>query len=50
MNDMMNAKEDKLRRRHRDTHTALQWLRDNRNLFKGNIYEPMMLVVSPRHN
>lgn len=47
MNNMMNAKEEKLRGRHRDTHTALQWLRQNRNLFKGNVHEPMMLVVSP---
>lgn len=43
----MNAKEEKLRGRHRDTHAALQWLRQNRQLFVGNVYEPMMLVVSP---
>lgn len=47
MNNLMNAKEEKLRGRHRDTHTALQWLRENRQLFVGNVYEPMMLVVSP---
>lgn len=46
MNSMMKAKEEKLRGRFRDTHTALQWLRQNRQLFKGNVYEPMMLVVS----
>ncbi|XP_037314140.2 structural maintenance of chromosomes protein 5-like [Pungitius pungitius] len=46
MNDMMNAKEEKLRRRHRDTHTALQWLRQNRQLFVGNVHEPMMLVIN----
>lgn len=45
MNNMMNAKERKLQGRHRDTHTALQWLRQNRHLFKGNVHEPMMLVV-----
>ncbi|XP_013875182.1 structural maintenance of chromosomes protein 5 [Austrofundulus limnaeus] len=50
MNDMMNAKEVKLRGRHRDTHTALQWLRDNRNLFVGNVYEPMMLVINVKDN
>lgn len=43
----MNAKEEKLMGRHRDTHTALQWLRQNRDQFTGNVYEPMMLVVSP---
>ncbi|KAM3617031.1 uncharacterized protein V6R79_001296 [Siganus canaliculatus] len=46
MNNMMNAKEVKLRERHRDTHTALQWLRQNRHLFDGNAYEPMMLVIN----
>ncbi|XP_076015393.1 structural maintenance of chromosomes protein 5 [Genypterus blacodes] len=46
MNNMMNAKEEKLRGRHRDTHEALQWLRQNRQLFDGNVYEPMMLVIN----
>lgn len=46
MNNMMNAKEMKLRERHRDTHTALQWLRQNRHLFDGNVCEPMMLVIN----
>uniref|UniRef100_A0A669DFE3 Structural maintenance of chromosomes protein 5 n=1 Tax=Oreochromis niloticus TaxID=8128 RepID=A0A669DFE3_ORENI len=46
MNNMMNAKEEKLRGRHRDTHTALQWLRQNKQLFRGNVYEPMMLVIN----
>ena len=43
--DMMNRKEEKLRGRSRDTHTAIQWLRENKALFTGNVYEPMMLVV-----
>lgn len=46
MNNMMNVKEEKLRGRHRDTHAAIQWLRRNRQLFEGNVHEPMMLVVS----
>lgn len=41
----MNMKEEKLKGRYRDTYNALQWLRQNRTLFKGNVYEPMMLVV-----
>ncbi|MEQ2218930.1 Structural maintenance of chromosomes protein 5, partial [Xenoophorus captivus] len=49
MNNMMNAKEEKLRGRHRDTHAALQWLRKNRQLFEGNVYEPMMLVVNVKN-
>uniref|UniRef100_A0A3Q3W9Y7 Structural maintenance of chromosomes protein 5 n=1 Tax=Mola mola TaxID=94237 RepID=A0A3Q3W9Y7_MOLML len=46
MNNIMKAKEEKLQGRHRDTHTALQWLRQNRELFAGNVYEPMMLVIN----
>lgn len=47
INNLMNAKEEKLRGRHKDTHTALLWLRENKLQFVGNVYEPMMLVVSP---
>ncbi|KAM6925073.1 structural maintenance of chromosomes protein 5 [Xenentodon cancila] len=46
MNNMMNAKEEKLRGRHRDTHIALKWLRENKHLFEGNVHEPMMLVIN----
>ncbi|XP_061592251.1 structural maintenance of chromosomes protein 5 [Cololabis saira] len=46
MNNLMNAKEEKLRGRYRDTHAALQWLRKNRDLFQGNVHEPMMLVMN----
>ncbi|TTH23511.1 Structural maintenance of chromosomes protein 5 [Bagarius yarrelli] len=52
LEDMMNRKEEMLRSRFRDTHTALLWLRRNRHLFQGNVYEPMMLVINvrdPRH-
>ncbi|KAF3696821.1 Structural maintenance of chromosomes protein 5 [Channa argus] len=48
MNNMMNAKEEKLRGRHRDTYTAIQWLRQNRHQFIGNVHEPMMLVINMR--
>ncbi|KAJ3586807.1 hypothetical protein NHX12_013199 [Muraenolepis orangiensis] len=46
MNNMMKAKEDKLRGRHKDTFTGLQWLRQNRQLFSGNVHEPMLLVLN----
>uniref|UniRef100_A0AAY4DXH2 Structural maintenance of chromosomes protein 5 n=1 Tax=Denticeps clupeoides TaxID=299321 RepID=A0AAY4DXH2_9TELE len=46
--DRMNQKEERLRSRFRDTYTALQWLRRNRNLFTGNVYEPMMLEINVR--
>uniref|UniRef100_A0A4W6CS39 Structural maintenance of chromosomes protein 5 n=1 Tax=Lates calcarifer TaxID=8187 RepID=A0A4W6CS39_LATCA len=48
MNNLMNAKEEKLRGRHKDTHTALQWLRKNKEQFHGNVHEPMMLVINVR--
>ncbi|XP_051807111.1 structural maintenance of chromosomes protein 5 [Acanthochromis polyacanthus] len=48
MNNMMNAKEEKLRGRHKDTHAALQWLRKNKQVFVGNVHEPMMLVINVR--
>lgn len=42
---MMKVKEEKLRSRFRDTYTALEWLRRNRDRYEGNVHEPMMLVV-----
>lgn len=48
MNNMMNAKEEKLRNRHRDTFAAVQWLREHKQLFEGNVHEPMMLVINVR--
>uniref|UniRef100_A0A8C5HES4 Structural maintenance of chromosomes protein 5 n=1 Tax=Gouania willdenowi TaxID=441366 RepID=A0A8C5HES4_GOUWI len=46
MDNTIHVKEDKLRSRHKDTYTAVQWLRQNKHLFKGNVYEPMMLVIN----
>ncbi|XP_035247497.1 structural maintenance of chromosomes protein 5 isoform X2 [Anguilla anguilla] len=52
LEDMMKRKEETLRGRFRDTYDALLWLRRNRQLFRGNVHEPMMLVINvkdPRH-
>lgn len=38
-------KEENLKMRFQDTHTALMWLRNNRDKFKKRICEPMMLEV-----
>ncbi|KAI1904927.1 hypothetical protein AGOR_G00010720 [Albula goreensis] len=46
LEDMMKRKEENLSRRFRDTYNALQWLRHNRERFKGKVYEPMMLVIN----
>uniref|UniRef100_A0AAR2JV44 Structural maintenance of chromosomes protein 5 n=1 Tax=Pygocentrus nattereri TaxID=42514 RepID=A0AAR2JV44_PYGNA len=48
LEDMMNRKEEKLRSRFPDTHSAVLWLRNHRDLFEGNVYEPMMLVINVR--
>ncbi|KAG5261820.1 hypothetical protein AALO_G00288890 [Alosa alosa] len=48
LEDMLNRKEEKLRSRFTDTHKALLWLRQNKQLFKGNAYEPMMLEIRVR--
>uniref|UniRef100_A0A8C8D022 Structural maintenance of chromosomes protein 5 n=1 Tax=Oncorhynchus tshawytscha TaxID=74940 RepID=A0A8C8D022_ONCTS len=45
LDDMMKIKEEKLRGRSKDTYAAVQWLRQNKHIFSGNVYEPMMLVV-----
>ncbi|XP_055065038.2 structural maintenance of chromosomes protein 5 [Misgurnus anguillicaudatus] len=50
VNDIMKMKEEKLRARFRDTYTALMWLRRNQRLFKGNVHEPMMLVINVRES
>ncbi|XP_061484198.1 structural maintenance of chromosomes protein 5 isoform X2 [Rhineura floridana] len=44
--NMMNMKEEKLKRRFRDTHVALMWLRENRNRFQRDVYDPMMLAIN----
>ncbi|XP_077463437.1 structural maintenance of chromosomes protein 5 isoform X2 [Stigmatopora argus] len=50
MNNMMKLKEEKLRRGHSDTYAAVQWLRQNRQVFTGNICEPLMLVINMKDN
>uniref|UniRef100_A0A8C7DAT0 Structural maintenance of chromosomes protein 5 n=1 Tax=Oncorhynchus kisutch TaxID=8019 RepID=A0A8C7DAT0_ONCKI len=49
LDDMMKIKEEKLRGRSKDTYAAVQWLRQNKHIFSGNVYEPMMLVISVRN-
>ena len=46
LQDVGNRRLEKLRQQHKDTYNAIQWLRANKHLFKGDIYEPMMLIVS----
>uniref|UniRef100_UPI00398F87BA structural maintenance of chromosomes protein 5 isoform X1 n=2 Tax=Pristiophorus japonicus TaxID=55135 RepID=UPI00398F87BA len=46
LEDMMHVKEVTLRNRFKDTYNALLWLRENRNKFRGHIYEPIMLELN----
>ncbi|NXP03227.1 SMC5 protein, partial [Thinocorus orbignyianus] len=46
LNNIMNMKEEHLKARSRDTHTALMWLRNNKDKFKKNVCEPMMLEIN----
>ncbi|NXL96714.1 SMC5 protein, partial [Tyrannus savana] len=39
---------ENLKGRFPDTYSALMWLRKNKDKFKKNVYEPMMLEINPR--
>ncbi|XP_039946390.1 structural maintenance of chromosomes protein 5 [Hirundo rustica] len=46
LNNIMHMKEENLKMRFRDTHSALMWLRNNKDKFKKNTCEPMMLEIN----
>ncbi|XP_068032524.1 structural maintenance of chromosomes protein 5 [Anomalospiza imberbis] len=46
LNNIMHMKEENLKMRFRDTHSALMWLRNNKDKFKKRICEPMMLEIN----
>ncbi|NXJ99524.1 SMC5 protein, partial [Corythaixoides concolor] len=50
LNNIMNMKEETLKGRFRDTHSALMWLRKNKDKFKKKVCEPMMLEISMKDN
>ncbi|XP_005240753.1 structural maintenance of chromosomes protein 5 isoform X2 [Falco peregrinus] len=50
LNNVMNMKEEHLKGRFKDTHTALVWLRKNKDKFKKKVCEPMMLEISMKDN
>uniref|UniRef100_A0A8B9NED9 Structural maintenance of chromosomes protein 5 n=1 Tax=Accipiter nisus TaxID=211598 RepID=A0A8B9NED9_9AVES len=45
LNNIMNMKEENLKGKFRDTHSALMWLRNNKDKFKKKVCEPMMLEM-----
>ncbi|NXL51492.1 SMC5 protein, partial [Podilymbus podiceps] len=50
LNNIMNMKEENLKGRFRDTHSALMWLRKNKDKFKKKVCEPMMLEINMKNN
>ncbi|XP_054253445.1 structural maintenance of chromosomes protein 5 [Indicator indicator] len=50
LNNIMNMKEEHLKLRFQDTHTALIWLRKNKDKFKKTVCEPMMLEINMKNN
>ncbi|NXJ63296.1 SMC5 protein, partial [Rostratula benghalensis] len=50
LNNIMNMKEETLKGRFRDTHSALMWLRKNKDKFKKKVCEPIMLEINMKDN
>ncbi|XP_063151213.1 structural maintenance of chromosomes protein 5 isoform X2 [Candoia aspera] len=48
--NLMNMKEEKLKGRFQDTHSALMWLRQNRDRFKRSVCDPVLLSISMKDN
>lgn len=46
LRNIENKRLESLRNKHKDTYDAVMWLRQNKQMFKGAIYEPIMLCVS----
>ncbi|CAN7992231.1 unnamed protein product [Ixodes hexagonus] len=42
LKDQSNQRMEMLRRRSKDAYSAAQWLEENKNLFRGKIYPPIM--------
>jgi len=45
LRNIENQRLEILRSRHRDTYTALMWLRENKHMFQATVHEPIMLCV-----
>lgn len=46
LNDVRNKRLENLRRYEKDTFSAVEWLRNNRNRFSGEVLEPMQLIIN----
>ena len=45
INDIGNRRLNKLNQVDKQAYDAVQWLNNNRNKFRGRVYEPIMLQV-----
>ncbi|NXP56133.1 SMC5 protein, partial [Heliornis fulica] len=50
LSNKMSMKEEHLKSRFQDTHSALMWLRKNKDKFKKRVYEPLMLEINMKDN
>ncbi|KAM8983398.1 structural maintenance of chromosomes protein 5 [Ara ararauna] len=50
LNNVMNMKEENLKGKFKDTHSALMWLRENKDKFQKRVCEPMMLEINMKDN
>lgn len=50
MNSAANAKLNFLRDAYGDTYQAVVWLRENKDRFRGRIYEPLIIEINVRSN
>ncbi|XP_070598754.1 structural maintenance of chromosomes protein 5 isoform X2 [Erythrolamprus reginae] len=48
--NLMNMKEEKLKGKFQDTYNALMWLRQNRDLFKRRVCDPVLLSINMKDN
>ena len=46
LNDVRNKKLEMLRRYEKDTYKAVEWLRLNKDQFKGRVLEPFQLIIN----
>lgn len=50
LNSVADAKLNYLQQYQPDTYTAIMWLRKNQNMFRGKIYEPLIMEINVRSN
>uniref|UniRef100_A0A0L8G9B3 Structural maintenance of chromosomes protein 5 n=1 Tax=Octopus bimaculoides TaxID=37653 RepID=A0A0L8G9B3_OCTBM len=49
LHDIANIRLQALREKHKNTYMAVLWLRENSNIFKGAVHEPIMLNINMKN-